>query len=191
MTTWKSPLAATLVAFATALAPCMAAPARQFSAVAADSHLDFTGTQAGAPFTAEFRRFRAAIVFSPDDLPHSRFDVVIDLASVDSKDHDRDTTIRGSDLFDVARWPTAHYVTSGFTRTAGGFAATGMLTLRGVSRPVPITFRFLTTQGGATLTGSAKLERLDFGVGQGDWKSTEWVGNDVRIDFSLVLVPQH
>jgi hypothetical protein len=32
------------------------------------------------------------------------------------------------------------------------------------------------------------VKRLDFGVGQGDWKSTEWVGNDVTVTFNLRLV---
>ena len=35
-------------------------------------------------------------------------------------------------------------------------------------------------RSGAKLTGTAKLKRLDFGVGQGDWKSTEWVGDTVK-----------
>ena len=51
-------------------------------------------------------------------------------------------------------------------------------------------FQFTPTAGGAKLDGSAKLKRLAFGVGQGDWKSTEWVGDAVKISFSLVLKPK-
>jgi hypothetical protein len=32
--------------------------------------------------------------------------------------------------------------------------------------------------------------RLDFGAGQRDWKSTEWVADAVKINFSLVLKPK-
>ena len=44
-------------------------------------------------------------------------------------------------------------------------------------------------QGRAVLymTGKTLVKRLDFGVGQGDWKSTEWVGNDVGVTFALRL----
>jgi hypothetical protein len=38
--------------------------------------------------------------------------------------------------------------------------------------------------------GTATLKRLAFGVGQGDWKSTEWVDDAVKINFSLVLKPK-
>ena len=130
------------------------------------------------------------IEFAPDALANSRFDVQIDLKSVDSMDKDRDTTIRGPDIFDVAHWPTAHYVTRSFTKTAAGYSAVGALTLRGVTKDVPIDFQFNQGATGAKLEGSAKLKRLDFGVGQGDWKSTEWVADAVKMSFSLVLKPK-
>lgn len=180
----------TLPAIPAGAAQAVAAPTA-YTLVAAQSRLQFTGTQAGAPFTAQFHRFGATIVFAADDLAKSHFDVRIDMKSADSKDKDRDGTMQGADIFDVAKWPTAQYTTSSFTRAgAAGYGATGMLTLRGVSRAVPITFKFAATPTGAVLTGAATLQRLDFGVGQGDWKSTEWVGNDVKIAFTLVLVPK-
>ena len=105
-------------------------------------------------------------------------------------DKDRDTTMRGPDIFDVAHCPTAHYVTRSVTKTAAGYAAVGALTLRGVTKDVPIDFQFTPSRAGAKLEGTAKLKRLDFGVGQGDWKSTEWVADEVKISFSLVLKPK-
>ena len=176
-----------------ALAPCVEAAAAapvSYAAVAPQSHLTFTGVQAGAAFTAEFHKFTAAVTFAPGALAQSRIDVLIDVNSVDSKDQDRDGAMRGRDLFAVAQWPTAHYVARSFSKTAGGFLAMGSLTLRGVTRSVPITFTFIRTPAGAMLAGNAAVKRLDFGVGQGDWKSTGWVGNDVKIAFALVLAPK-
>ena len=154
------------------------------------SKLEFVGVQAGAEFKGVFHKFTAAVDFAPDALASSKIDVQIDMSSVDSLDKDRDTTIRGKDIFDVAHFPTAHYVTKTITKTAAGFSAVGSLTLHGVTKDVPIDFQFTQDAGGAKLTGSAKLNRLDFGVGQGDWKSTEWVGNAVKINFALVLKPK-
>ena len=56
---------------------------------------------------------------------------------------------------------------------------------------VPFTFRTADEQGhpAGYLTGKTTLKRLDFGVGQGDWQSTEWVGNDVTVAYSLRLTP--
>jgi polyisoprenoid-binding protein YceI len=167
--------------------PAAAPPA--YSADLAQSRLGFTGTQAGASFQGAFHKFTATVRFSPDALAASQIDVHIDLASLDTQDKDRDETMRGADIFDVAHWPTAHYVTHGFAKTAAGYTATGTLTLRGVSREVPLELRFAAAPPGARLEGGANLKRLDFGVGQGQWKSTEMVGDAVKVAFSLVLKP--
>jgi len=154
------------------------------------SRLEFTGVQAGAEFKGTFHKFSAAVDFAPDAAAGSRIDVQIDMNSVDSMDKDRDTTIRGSDIFDVAHWPTAHYVTRSVTKTAAGYSAVGALTLRGVTKDVAINFQFTPAPAGAKLVGTAQLKRLDFGAGQGDWKATDQVADAVKISFSLVLKPK-
>jgi len=169
--------------------PAHAAPAT-YAADAAQSHLEFTGVQAGAEFKGVFHTFTAAIDFAPDALASSHFDVQIDMNSEDSMDKDRDKTIKSSDIFDVAHHPTAQYVTKSITKTASGYSAVGALTLRGVTKDVPIDFQFTPTADGAKLQGSAKLKRLDFGVGQGEWKSTESIGDAVKVTFSLLLKPK-
>jgi polyisoprenoid-binding protein YceI len=165
------------------------ASAAGYAADAAQSRLEFTGVQAGAEFKGVFHKFTAAVQFAPDALASSHFDVQIDMSSEDSMDKDRDQTIKGPDVFDVAHNPTAHYVTKSITKTASGYSAVGALTLRGVTKDVPIDFQFTQTGSGAKLEGSAKLKRLDFGVGQGEWKSTEMVNDAVKVSFSLVLKP--
>ncbi len=172
---------------AAASAAHAAAAATSYTADPGASRLEFVGVQAGAEFKGTFHKFTAAVDFAPDALANSHLDVQIDLNSVDTMDKDRDKTIRGSDIFDVAHFPTAHYVTTGFTKTATGYSAAGTLTLHGVTKEVPIEFQFTSTPGAAKLEGTAKLKRLDFGAGQGDWKSTEWVADAVKVAFSLVL----
>ncbi len=182
-------MALSTAATLSAAAGAAGAPA-SYSADPASSRLEFVGVQAGAEFKGVFHKFTAAIDFAPDALAGAHFDVSIDLNSLDSMDKDRDTTMRGPDIFDVAHWPTAHYVTRSFTKTATGYTAQGALTLRGVTKDVPVDFQFAATPGKTTLVGTATLKRLAFGVGQGDWKSTEWVDDAVKISFSLVLKPK-
>jgi len=169
---------------------CEAAAAASYAADGSGSRLEFTGVQAGAEFKGTFHKFSAAIDFAPDALASAHFDVLIELNSLDTADKDRDQTIRGPDIFDVAHFPTAHYVTRAISKTAKGYSAVGALTLHGVTRDVPIEFQFVPTPGGAKLDGSASLKRLEFGVGQGDWKSTEWIADAVKVSFSLALKPK-
>jgi polyisoprenoid-binding protein YceI len=171
-------------------AAAAAAAVVSYTSDAQQSRLEFVGVQAGAEFKGVFHKFAANVDFDPQALASSRIDVQIDMNSVDSMDKDRDTTIRGKDVFDVAHNPTAHYMTKSITKTAAGFSAIGALTLHGITKDVPIEFQFAPAAAGAKLSGSAKLNRLDFGVGQGDWKSTDTVGDAVKINFSLVLKPK-
>jgi polyisoprenoid-binding protein YceI len=160
-----------------------------YSADTSQSRLEFTGVQAGADFKGVFHKFSAAVDFSADALAASHFDVQIDMSSEDSLDKDRDQTIKGPDVFDVAHNPTAHFVTKSISKTASGYSAIGSLTLRGVTKDVSIDFQFTQAGGGAKLEGSAKLKRLDFGVGQGEWKSTAMINDSVKVGFSLLLKP--
>lgn len=181
--------AARLVVGLTAgLAAMLALAASQWSMQPKESKLTFVGEQAGAQFEGGFDKFTADIRFDPKDLPASRFDVKIDTASVNTQDGERDDTIKSADLFDVKRFPAAHYVADKFTSKGGDkYSATGKLTLRNVTKDVPIEFTFDNKDGGAWLKGTAKIKRLDFGVGQGEWKDTSTVGNDVQVRFALRL----
>ena len=155
-----------------------------------ESKLTFVGIQQGAEFTGVFERFTADIQFDPQDLAGSRFDVKIETASAKTRDDDRDSTLLSDDFFAVKQYPTAHYVTDRFTAKGGNkFSATGKLTVRNVTRDVPIEFTFESKNGSAWLKGGAQLKRLDFGVGQGEWQDTEQVGNEVKINFVLLLKP--
>ncbi len=177
-----------VVGCAAGLAAMLALAAAQWSMQPKESKLTFVGEQAGAQFEGAFDKFSADIAFDPKDLAHSRFDVKIDTASVNTQDGERDTTIKSADLFDVKRFPTARYVADKFTAAgANKYSASGKLTLRDVTKDVPIEFTFDSKDGAAWLRGTARIKRLDFGVGQGEWKDTSTVGNDVQVRFALRL----
>lgn len=178
----------TLGAAALLCAVGLAVAAAQWLMQPKESKLSFVGTQAGAEFEGTFKKFTADIKFDPKDLAASRFDVKIDVASVDTQDGERDDTMKTADLFDVKRFPAARYVADKFTAAGGNkYNATGKLTIRDVTRDVPIEFTFEDKDGSAWLKGTARLKRLDFGVGQGEWKDTSTVANDVKIRFALLL----
>jgi polyisoprenoid-binding protein YceI len=177
-----------LVLIACTLLTALALAATQWSMQPKQSTLTFVANQAGADFEGAFQKFNAQIQFDPEELATSRFDVTIDLASVNTRDSERDDILRGPDLFAVQQYPSARYVAEKFTAKGGGkYTADGKLTLRNVTREAPIEFTFEPRADGAWLKGVARIKRLDFGVGQGEWKDTEWVGNDVGVKFALKL----
>jgi polyisoprenoid-binding protein YceI len=159
------------------------------------SLLRFTFMQAGASNTGRFNKFTADVVFSNDNLAASKIDVTVDINSLDTGDMERDDTLRSPDLFDVKKYPQARFVATRFTSTgAGRYDALGKLTIRNVTKDLklPITFQTKTEQGQniGYLTGRVTIRRLDFGVGQGEWKATDQVPDDVQVSFSLRLAPK-
>jgi polyisoprenoid-binding protein YceI len=173
-----------LAALATAL---VLVPDRPTVAATAQGSLTFEALQAGARFTGSFARFTADIAFDPANPLACRFDVGIDTASADTGEAQRDGLLKGQDFFWVEHYPAASYHGGGCRRSPSGYTLDGELTLRGVTRPVGLSFAFEPGATSARITGSATLNRLDFGVGQGEWHSTEWVGNEVVVRFDLSL----
>jgi polyisoprenoid-binding protein YceI len=151
--------------------------------------LTFEATQAGARFTGHFERFTADIAFDPAAPADCSFDVTINTASAQTGESQRDGLLKGQDFFWVERYPAASFRGSGCQPTESGFELGGELTLRGVTRPVSVRFDFEPGPDGSRLTGATTLRRLDFGVGQGEWAATQWVGGDVTVRFDLALPP--
>lgn len=184
-----SPRTARAAALALLTAACVAqaaAPGATYSLLPAQSSLVYDFMQAGAQNQGRFKSFSTR--FDPGA---GRLEVLIDMRSFDTGDQQRNGILGGKDFFDVAQYPQARFTATRIERTASGYDAVGSLTLRGVTRTitVPFTWRTADVQGRAVgyLTGRTTLHRLDFGVGQGQWQSTEWVGNDVTVSYSLTL----
>ena len=161
----------------------------------ARSTIEFRFRQAGAVATGTFRRFTASLDWPGSGAPAAaRLEVGVEVGTLDTKDKDRDDTLRGADLFDVGRFPQARFVATRITpsaATAGGFLAQGTLQIRDRARTLalPLTLSLATESGRrvATLRGETTLRRLEYGVGQGEWQSTEWVDDEVVVRWDLRL----
>ncbi|HEY3786610.1 MAG TPA: YceI family protein [Steroidobacteraceae bacterium] len=182
-------LALTFFQLAAAAEP---AAATHYTLDPAKSALEFQFVQAGAQNKGHFGKFPVSLELLSDSPAGGKLDVLVQMTSLDTGDKERDDTLRGPDLFDVAKFPQARFTSTQISKSAAGYEAVGKLTIRGVTREQRVAFTFRTAQEqGRTvgyLTGKTTLKRLEFGVGQGDWKSTEWVGGDVVVSYSLRLV---
>ncbi|MGN6654233.1 MAG: YceI family protein [Rhodanobacter sp.] len=151
------------------------------------STLGFSGSFQGETFDGHFGQWTAAISYDPANLAASTFDVTVHTASVQTGDSDRDSALPGEAFFDVAKYPEAHFVTTGFHQRGSQVIADGMLTLRGVSKPVSLQVNFAPRGSGATLEVTGTVQRLDFGVGSGEYADTSVIGAEVKIAAHLQL----
>jgi polyisoprenoid-binding protein YceI len=153
------------------------------------STLAFAGTYQGEVFTGRFPGFDTRLTFDPDHLEKASLKVTIPLASATTANADYDGEMRGSSFFDAANFPQAQYTATTFRKLGPGrYAADGVLSLHGASKPVTLQFTWTPGQR-AVLSGKATVRRLDFGIGSGDWADTSLIADAVAISTKVILQP--
>ena len=151
-------------------------------------NLTFTFDQAGAASKGTFKQFSTELVYDDKSPSSGSLHVKVQIASIDTQDQERNDMLVGADLLDVKKFPTAQYVATSFARSAaGGLEAVGKLTLRGVTKDLRLPLKIVPTAAGLELSGATAIKRLDYGVGQGDWQSTEGVADEVKIQYKVIL----
>ena len=174
---------------------CIAALAAAIPAHAADyvqaggSALTFATQYQGEVFNGRVPKFDTRLRFDPAKLASARLDVTFPLSGVTVGNPEGDEALRGADFFNISKFPQARFSATKFRRLGGNrYAADGALSLRGVSKPVTLTFTW--TPGLApVLQGKATVRRLNFGVGGGDWADTSLIPDDVAINTKVVFKP--
>jgi polyisoprenoid-binding protein YceI len=123
-------------------------------------------------------------------------DIVIDTSTISTQNTERDDDLRGPDFFDVKKFPTATYQGRGIHRAADHWIMDGTLTIRGISKAVPLTFVFKglfpDTPAGkpprASFHGIAELRRGDFGMTRDNLMELGQPpapGNDVQLEIDV------
>lgn len=185
----RAALFATLVLLS---APALAAdPIPVWVIDATKSTLIFNATQQGAAIEGQFGTFTGDIHFDAARPDESTAKITVAVKSVDSKSPDRDQSLVGADWFAVDKFPESVYTVSKFEKlNEKQYVARGELSLRDVKKPLdlPLTITFSKDASGndvALAEGEVTLNWLDYGVGQGEWKDTNSVGDAVKLKVSV------
>jgi len=158
-------------------------------AQAPGSSLAFAGKYQGETFSGTFPGFRTTVSFDPANPAAGKLSVTIPVATATTQNDDYDTEMRGAAFFDAAKFAQATYTASGFRDLGNGqYAADGTLELRGVRKPVTLTFTW-TPGTRPLLSGRATVRRLDFGVGGGEWADTGTIPNEIAVSTRVYLQP--
>jgi polyisoprenoid-binding protein YceI len=115
-----------------------------------------------------FATFNGAIVVAEDGTPSVSAEIAVD--SVDSGNEQRDGHVKSADFFDVEKYPTATFVSTGVRADGGNYVLDGDFTLKGVTKPVQLSLEFNGVNPGmgqgevAGFEASVVLNRKDFGI---------------------------
>lgn len=140
-----------------------------------------------------FEKVTGTIVVSPDPAACS-VDVTIDAATISTQVKERDEDLMSDVYFDAKKFLTMTYRGRGIHRvSAGMWRMDGALTLHGVTRVVPLTFRFNGVIPGTKPTepvrvafhGTAATKRELYGIGARD--NADEVGNRPEPDVDIEI----
>ena len=174
-------IAITLALGAALLAPALA------QVDAAKSSVIAVSKQMGVPVEGKFRRFSAQVSFDPAKPADGRASIEIDIASFDLGDADFNRETAKKEWFDAAKFPKATFVTTAIKPAgAGRFEAAGKLAIKGITRDVVAPVSFKAEGGQQVFEGVLPIKRLAFNIGEGAWKDTSTVADDVQIRFRIV-----
>lgn len=153
--------------------------------------IEFTATQYDKEFTGIFTGITGEIYFDPENLAQSFAHIKIPVAIIETGSDERDDAAVKKDWFSAEEYPEIIFKTTGFDKLGGtkSYLAKGELSIRGVAKIIelPFTLEFANKDGiqHAEMEAKIVLNRLDFGVGQGQWQSTDAISGDVGLTIKL------
>jgi polyisoprenoid-binding protein YceI len=115
-----------------------------------------------------FETFSGAIVVAEDGTPSVNAEIAV--GSVHTGNEQRDGHVKSADFFDVEKYPTATFVSTGVHADGGNYVLDGDFTLKGVTKPVQLSLEFNGVNPGmghgevAGFEASVVLNRKDFGI---------------------------
>ena len=169
-----------------AAAPAKAAAVSTWTVDKANSKITYKSAFGGTAFEGGFGRWDAQIAFDPMNLAGSKVSVSVDLASEASGDKDRDEALPTDDWFNIAKFPKASFVSTGFKDLGGGrYQAMGNLTIKGITKAVVLPFTLAIMGDTAHMTGQLGLNRTEFKVGEGQFAGPDTVPFELTVSVAV------
>lgn len=128
-----------------------------------------------------FKTFSGNISFDDANLQTSRFDVTIDVNSINTGNGMQNKHAKGADWFDAAKYPSIRFTSKKFVKSGSNFQVTGDLQMHGVTKEITIPFQFSKNGSSGTFTGTFNVNRNDFKIGKGGGD----VGDVVKLTVSV------
>lgn len=141
----------------------------------AHSEIAFSVRHLMTTVRGSFTRFTGRIEVADDPLESSVY-AEIEMASIETRNAERDEHVRSSEILDVANHPHMTFVTTGVEEARRrrhaaqqGYVVAGELTIRGVTRPITLLTEYfgISEEWGGTragFTATTTINRKDFGV---------------------------
>ena len=142
--------------------------------------------QMNVPVEAKFKSFTATIDYDAARPEASKASVDIQTASMDLGDAEYNREVAKKEWFNTAQFPKASFVSTSIKPAgAGKLNVAGKLTIKGKTADVAFPLTVKTEAGKQVFEGQLPIKRLAFNIGEGEWKDTSMVADEVVIKFRV------
>lgn len=152
----------------------------------AQSSVGVVFKQMNVPVEARFKSFSAQVDYDAAKPENSKARVDIDTASFDLGDAEYNKEVTKKEWFNAAQYPKATFVSSAIKPAgAGKLAVSGKLTIKGRTADVSFPLAVKAEGNKQVFEGQLPIRRLAFNIGEGEWKDTSMVADEVVIKFRV------
>lgn len=181
-TRWAASLAALVLAI-----PAFAAVLK---VDASKSQVNIVFKQMNVPVDAKFKKFSANIDYNAAKPESSKANVEIELNSFDLGDAEYNKEVLKKEWFNAAQFPKASFTSTAMKPAgAGKLDVSGTLTIKGKTSNVSFPVTIKQEAGKQIFDGALPIKRLTYNIGEGEWKDTSMVADEVTIKFHVVTQP--
>jgi polyisoprenoid-binding protein YceI len=172
------------------LAATVAGQAAPLKTDAAKSSIGVTFKAMNVPVDAKFKKFSAQIDYDPAKPDAAKAVVDVETASLDVGEAEMNKEVVKKEWFNAPQFPKANFTSTSIKANGPGkLAVTGKLTIKG--RVMDVSFPLAVKADGArqVFEGALPIKRLAYSIGEGEWKDTSMVADDVVIKFQVTAQP--
>jgi len=179
------------------VAPVALAQTSAWATDSAHSEVDFTIRHGGVSNVhGRFGGVKGTLVYNDTDITKATVTVTIDASTVNTGESARDSHLKSDAFFDVAKFSTATFTSSGVAKNGNKLTVNGNLTLHGVTKPVVLDVEGPSTPVEGAMdhtarsgfTATTTISRTAFGIGT-NFPSV-MVGDAVKLTIELEIVKQ-
>jgi polyisoprenoid-binding protein YceI len=143
--------------------------------------------QMNVPVESQFKKYTVAIDYDSAKPDAAKASVEVDTATLDIGDADMNKEVAKQEWFNSAQFPKASFVSSAIKYVGPGqLRVTGKLSIKGKSAEITFPVTVKADGGRQVFDGILPIRRLAFNIGDGAWKDTGMVADEVTIKIHVV-----
>jgi len=128
---------------------------------------------------------QASINLDPANLNSSAIEGSVDVNTINTDNDTRDHHLKEEGFFDAARYPKITMKSVSIKHKGGqNYVGVFNLTMKDKTKQVEVPFSYIETANGASIKGSFKLNRTDFGVGGKSLIMSSEVTANIELDVA-------